>query len=344
MDPEPMKTIVAYPAYKNRNTNPYQALLYDELSKHGWVVFDLDVAIRKRIRPDIVHLHWPDGFAFHKGLCKSLIRSSFLILLLSVYRLMGAKVVWTVHNLQSHEQYHPNTERCFWNSLYRRLSGWIALSEYSAGLMEGRDELGELPHAVIPLGVYPRLTDKKETVTKDDPEKTSFLFFGSLRSYKAVPTLIEAFSETADRELSLTIAGECRDDDQKEFLDQNAAADSRIKTHLRFLPNEDLENLIEQSDGIIIPYAGSLNSGVVFLAITYGKPVLLPKTPTFNELAQDFGKNLFLLDPPLRGLHISDFKKKINRSNADFNRIPEKYTWPSIGKEHDAYFRLLLKD
>lgn len=340
-----MKTIIAYPAFKNRETNPYQALLYEELKKRGWKVYDLGVGLRKGIRPDIVHLHWPDGFAFHRSLFKSLFRSIFLIILVSVYRLLGAKVVWTVHNLHSHEQYHPKTERCFWNRLYRRLDGWIALSDYSAGLMQTHDEIGELPQAVIPLGVYPRLGDLVEDPAPRSDREKALLYFGNLRSYKSIPSLIAAFRETRGPDMTLTIAGKCEDSHQEAFLRTNSESDGRIRLQLEFIPDEELEKLILSSSGIIIPYSGSLNSGVIFLAMTYGKPVLAPKTPTFREVAQNTGKGfLHLFDPPLTAHHIEDFKRKLETRNEAPLTIPEDYTWPVIGEKHDTYFKDLLNN
>jgi len=54
--------------------------------------------------------------------------------------------------------------------------------------------------------------------------------------------------------------------------------DKRIKVFLDFIPDNDIQIYMNAADIIVLPYLDILNSGVAILAMSFGKPVIAPRT------------------------------------------------------------------
>ncbi|TPW93511.1 glycosyltransferase, partial [Schumannella luteola] len=149
--------VEAEPAYRTAAANPYNALLADALAREGLRVRDLSYLRLALARVDIVHLHWPD-LTFLSGHRMSIVRARLLLFraALRIARLRGTRMVWTVHNLDSHEQRAtPALRARMHRLLVEELDGLLALSESSLELARERyPELHALPGFVTPHGHY----------------------------------------------------------------------------------------------------------------------------------------------------------------------------------------------
>src|SRR3954466_14166822 len=97
--------VLAWPAF--RPENPSQPLLYRELERLGVAVSEFSPLRLLTSPPAILHLHWPEMVVNVPGLPRAAVRGAALLLLAALARLRGTKIVWTVHNLHSHERRHP---------------------------------------------------------------------------------------------------------------------------------------------------------------------------------------------------------------------------------------------
>jgi len=103
----------------NDNDNPYQNQLADHLAKLGVQVegthstLFLPIALKPQ-KANILHLHWLHLLIVAYGrtsALKSRLRLVALITQLVILRLMGVKIVWTVHNLKNHENQYLKLDR-----------------------------------------------------------------------------------------------------------------------------------------------------------------------------------------------------------------------------------------
>ena len=70
-------------------------------------------------------------------------------------RALGLKVIWTVHNLTSHEHRYPRLEAWFWKAFLRRVNGYISLSETGREVaLERFPQLRDVPGSVVLLGRF----------------------------------------------------------------------------------------------------------------------------------------------------------------------------------------------
>jgi hypothetical protein len=81
------------------HSNPYQDLLFESLAKNG-------IEILKNCewqQADIIHLHWINPLCIYDNLIPSLRDFIRLRSQLLSHKNKGKKIVWTVHNIISHE-------------------------------------------------------------------------------------------------------------------------------------------------------------------------------------------------------------------------------------------------
>ncbi len=210
--------VLASPAFWHRATNPYTWLLYTHMSATpNLVVHGYHWKRLVRRRYHIFHLHWPEGHLNDPNPGRALRRTVSLLGMLHWARARGTKVVWTVHNLRSHEGLYPGFERLFWSGFLRCVDGYISLSHAGQEAALGRfPELRRLPGCVIPPGHY-RDAYASTVVAKAgarhqlgiDLHATVLAFIGQVRPYKNVPGLLAAFGRLTDPSSVLLIAGQC---------------------------------------------------------------------------------------------------------------------------------------
>src|SRR5215211_2383190 len=120
--------VLAQPAFRSRDLNPYNWQLSTSLQAAGTEVYEFSKLELFRIRHDLWHLHWPEGNLNSPILARALRRSAGLLALIQLSRARGTKIIWTIHNLAAHEGRHPKLERWFWHIFIRQLDGYISLS------------------------------------------------------------------------------------------------------------------------------------------------------------------------------------------------------------------------
>ena len=97
------------------------------------------------------------------------------------------------------------------------------------------------------------------------------LFFGRIDNYKGVDLLIEAFPKTQAYKngVNLIVAGKTT---TGVTIDENP--DNRITIINRYIDNEELASLIFHSLFIVLPYRSATQSGCVYSAYAFNKPIL----------------------------------------------------------------------
>jgi len=153
-----LRPITVYPLPPRLQANPYLDQLYAPMAEQGALVrrgrprYELPRLLASR-GPRILHLHFFDELTQRPAALSTAARSLAFLALLIALRLRGVRLVWTAHNLEPHELYHPG-----WGFLlYRMVARWadtiVAHSQAARELLEAR--YGALPHCtIIPIGSY----------------------------------------------------------------------------------------------------------------------------------------------------------------------------------------------
>jgi glycosyltransferase involved in cell wall biosynthesis len=136
---------------------------------------------------------------------------------------------------------------------------------------------------VIPHGAFEHLAAHDRPGAAAPPpfltDAPVVLCFGLMRPYKGIDLLLEAWRGIEGAEL--WIAGMPRMD----ISPLQAMAPSGVRFVPRFITDDELPPYFRRADLIVLPYREIDQSGVLFTALAFGKPLLLSDVGGFPEVA-----------------------------------------------------------
>lgn len=251
---------------------------------------------------DAFHFHWLHLFYDRPGVIRPLIGFLWLVVRLVGLRILGYGMVWTVHNLASHERKHP---------LYDRLSG--RLMARLADVVFAHGEIGarevarafDRPDVVqLPLfsqvGHYPDTLDRAAARDKLGIPADAFVIvaLGKIRAYKGADRLVETFSARALPGDRLLVAGRPETTVIAETMNTLAARDPRVILHPRFIPDDEVQVFYRAADVAVFPYRDILTAGAVGVALAFGVPVVAPRRGSVPEAVGEEAGALYDPDDP----------------------------------------------
>ena len=288
--------MLAWPAFRKQAANPHGALLARELIALGVQLVDW-TPWRALLRPgDLWHLHHPETVLYRRSASSSAFETIAFISLLWLARLRGLRVIWTIHDLGSNDALHPRLEAWFWRAFIPAVDAFICLSERSRTMaLERFPALASRPAHIVPHGhyrdAYPRTVTRATARQRLGlpPEATVLLHFGLMRPYKNVPHLIRTFQALPESDAVLLVVGRPFDATVEREVRKAADNAPNVRLDLRWVPPEEVQTFFLASDLVVLPYRSVLNSGAVMLALTFGRPVLVPDLGAMGDQQGAFG-------------------------------------------------------
>jgi len=349
----PLRVAIAAPA----RLNPYPVLLHR-------AVLAADPALHCALwrdglswrqllgggRPQVVHLHWLELVYQHYGPAgQRLLLWLNLLCYVAAARLLGTRLVYTVHNVWQHEE----SGRRLYSIAHRwvlRLADSVHVHDDAAKEQLLEQEHGRAAVVVIPHGNYiswyeqggSRQAARERLQLAEDA--FVYLSMGQVRAYKGLEELLEAFAALPGKEKVLIIAGRPSGRDLAARLEAQAVADPRLQLHLYYVPDEELQWTMNAADVAVLPYRRSTTSGAAILALSFGLPVIAPALGPFPALLT--GGAGFLYDPQepsalteaLRAAQETDLaaRRRAARARA------ESLDWAPIGRQLAALYRQVV--
>jgi glycosyltransferase involved in cell wall biosynthesis len=163
-------------------------------------------------------------------------------------------------------------------ALYERMDAVIVHSEHGAGRLRNELELAPSKIHVIPHGALTDLTlpDARSPLPRGNGPVV--LFFGLIRPYKGVDVLLEAWKRAEKpKDAELWVIGNPR-------MDTSFIHGDNVRTVLRFVSAAELAGAFWAADLVVLPYREIDQSGVVFTALAFGRPLLLTEVGGFPEV------------------------------------------------------------
>jgi len=170
--------------------------------------------------------------------------------------------------------------------VFSSMDAVIAHSEHGAARL--REEVGLEPDRVrvIPHGAFDYLTrlpeEKPLPSELAGAEGPVILFFGLLRPYKGLDTLLEAFRQVEDAEL--WVVGNPRLD-LAPLQAAATRAKGRVRFVTRFIDDAEIPAIFRRADLVVLPYRHAEHSGVLYTGLAFGKPLVLSAVGGFPEVA-----------------------------------------------------------
>lgn len=225
---------------------------------------------------DMVFLNWAEDIPEKKG---GFVQYLFLLSLLKFRRLLGIKIVWTLHNKFSHSSKKLGMKKKLFKALLYGSDFILTHSREGIAFAESiypgsSSKIFYYPHPVIPQDQHtPR------------PKTYDVLIWGTIAPYKGIDTFLAFLQEKdlLDR-YRILITGKILSSEFQESIKiyerENIIIDNR------FISNEKLGELIGQSRIVLFTYSAKsvLSSGVLADSISYYASVLGPNVGAFAEM------------------------------------------------------------
>lgn len=335
-----------------RDGNPYQRMLADALRRLDVEVsyarmptglFALNRLPAHLLGVHVIHLHWIPDFIDHivwaRNPLVAVIKRLLLITDVLLMRARGRKVVWTVHNLVSHETANRGAELSARRALARACSALVVHSPSAMKSIEAEyrcslaGKTSVIRHGNFD-GCYPPPTESVDVLRGRMGLKSTdlvLLFFGAIRGYKGLETLIAALRRVQRVDLKLVIAGRPFSDADARRIREQAAGDSRIVLRLGVVQDEHVAVLHQLASAVVIPFVQTLTSGSAILALTFGRPLLLPESARVLDLdgPTRYFRDLEDLVQVLESLKPDDLTRLGSRARA----FAEELSWKVVGTQ-----------
>ena len=148
------------------------------------------------------------------------------------------------------------------------------------------------------------VSSEREPRSPDEP--VHLLFFGTIRPYKGLEHLIEAFDGLSDSEIgryTLTVVGETWEgwNIPAKMIDQARHRD-RITFVNRYVTDAEATTFFSEADVVVLPYLRSSASGPLHMAMSHGLPVIVTAVGGLIEAGTLYDGTTFVAPGDSKGL------------------------------------------
>jgi glycosyltransferase involved in cell wall biosynthesis len=234
-------------------------------------------------------------------------------------------------------------------SVFGRMDAVIAHTEHGARRL--REEVGLDPGRVrtIPHGAFDyltRLPDEAPLPAElERAEGPVILFFGLLRPYKGIDTLLRAFRRVEGAEL--WVVGNPRMELGPLHL-LAAEASGRVRFLTRFVDDAEIPAIFRRADVVVLPYRDAEHSGVLYTGLAFGKPMVLSAVGGFPELGEEGAARIVEPEDPealaaVLSELVGDEGARAELADAARAAASGRYSWDAVAAQTLALYRELLE-
>lgn len=180
------------------------------------------------------------------------------------------------------------------------------------------------------------------------------LFFGQIKKVKGLDILLRAWKDIppAIPNSLLLVAGKVWKDDLELYsnlIDQNGIGDS-VRLDIRYIPDDEASMYYAAADLIILPYRRIYQSGVLLMAMSHARAVLVSDLPGMIEIIED-GVNGFvfpsenvqeLSDTMIRAMRATGLRESI--AQRGLQTVSSLHSWHKIGSATNAFYESTCAD
>ena len=230
--------------------------------------------------------------------------------------------------------------------LLMEMDAVVVHSEHGARRLQA--DFGVAPERlrVIPHGAFDYLTRQEHEVPLPRELETDapvILAFGLIRPYKGTDVLLEAFRRVEGAELWVVGAPRMPMEPLRELARR---APGPVRFVDRFVTDPEIPAFMRRADLVVLPYRNIEQSGVLYTALAFGRPMVLSAVGGFPEIAEDGAARLVPPEDPqalattLNEL-LEDPKARDALGEAASKAARTRYSWARIGEQTVDLYREL---
>jgi glycosyltransferase involved in cell wall biosynthesis len=231
--------------------------------------------------------------------------------------------------------------------LLAEMDAVVVHSDHGAGRLA--EDFGVDPSRleVIPHGAFDYLTRQENEVPLPEElrrvEGPVILAFGLVRPYKGTDVLLRAFAQLDGAELWIVGMPRMPMDGLRELAER---APGTVRFVDRFVTDPEIPAFMRRADLVALPYRNIEQSGVLYTALAFGRPLVLSDVGGFPEVAELGAARLVPPGDPealaeaLRGL-LDDPVERRRLASGALAAASGPYSWDEIGRRTLALYERL---
>jgi glycosyltransferase involved in cell wall biosynthesis len=271
-----------------------------------------------RIEPDVLHVQW-------LGLPRYDLRW-----LQAVGR--ERPVVFTAHDVLPRRTAH---QVGLWRRIFQTVDRVVV---HGAGAVEQLAELGVDRERIVRIA-HPVFEPSREI---GPPKGATLLFFGLVRRSKGLDLLIRALPAIADQvpDVRLLVAGDAIEPAEPfQALARELGVAELIEWRLRFLAEDEVADVMEEASVVVLPYRHIESSGVLAMALGYGRPVVVTDVGSLGDTVR--GLEAGAVVPPEEAGALAEACVAQLRTPAVPSGKP--YGWDEAAEAHERMYAELVR-
>ena len=277
--------------------------------------------------PDLIILRfWNPFFSISYGSIIKKIKRAFPSL----------KIIAVCDNIIPHE--NNILDRKLTRFLFSKIDGFIVMSSQVENELMDLNPEAKYRKLFHPIAFKDQDYNQEAARSKLKIEnKKVILFFGFVRSYKGLDTLIRANQHLSGklRDYKIIICGESYEDKAK-YVDMISkfSSNNEIEWIDEYIPKDIASIYFAASDVVVLPYRSASQSGVIPLSYSYERPVIASNIMGISEMVEHkstgflFNKN----NPDDLSKKIIDFFDSNNDFKSNIIQFRERFSWKNFMK------------
>lgn len=278
------------------NGNIYIRELGRAYAALGWTpIYGPENLLEGNIRPDLLHMHWPEEFYRWRGEGSTAARAEHFLARLEELKRAGVPMVWTVHNLTPHDIADAEVDARVYRAVIEAADAIHHHCGCSIEALAGRYAVpAGKPQFVQAHGHY---FSYPNTIGRDEARRELgipadarvFLQFGQIRGYKGLNLLLAAFDRLQLDRKFLLVAGLYTPPTGPGALRDRLRLAWRKRTardfllHGRPIDSDRIQVYMNAADCVVLSHTAGLNSGVAVLGMSFGRIVVGPRLGCIGE-------------------------------------------------------------
>jgi glycosyltransferase involved in cell wall biosynthesis len=257
----------------------------------------------------------------------------------------GPARVFTTHGFLRAAESGPSAKRAL-----EQADAVISLTEYGAERLRAGTNVDPARVHVIPHGAFDYLTRLPEErplpPELEGPERPVILSFGVIRPYKGIDVLLEAFASIEDAEL--WIVGRPLATDVAELQRLARAAPGRVRFVTRYVEDTEVPAIMRAAEIVVLPYRDVDQSGVLYTALAFGKPIVASAVGGFPETLQAHGAGRLVApgDPDALAATLRELLRQPEQRErlaaAALAAAKGPYSWDTVARRTLALYQELV--
>jgi D-inositol-3-phosphate glycosyltransferase len=307
-------------------------------------------------RPAILHILWNNKFELIDR-----------VVLMLYYRLLRKRIVFTAHNVNAAKR---DGRDSLLNRRSLKIQYWLSdhifvhTDRMKCELFKDFD-IPESKVTVIPFGVNNTIPTSEVTTLEAkkrfglSADEKTILFFGQIAPYKGLEYLVAAMAELVKRNGGprLIVAGKVKRGNAGYWKQIQSEINStglkeRVIERIEFIPDDQVELYFKAADAVVVPYVQIFQSGVPFLAYSFGLPVIATDVGSLREDVLE-GKTGYICKPQdpldlancIESYFSSELYRRLDARRQEIREFAnQKYSWARVGDiTRDVYATLLAQ-